>query len=90
MDGKSDPTAKVWRRDVSVDQATKYLTKAAFKVDRDDSTDKYIYPYALYERMVTYVHDVIERVINLYQANFCMAQNHDLKHCTVEELSALV
>ena len=44
----------------------------------------------VHERMVEYVHNLIEQVKTFSQSNFCMAQNHDLKHCTVEELSALV
>ena len=32
----------------------------------------------MHERMGAYVHYVIEKVRTLSQANFCMAQNHDL------------
>ena len=42
MGGKSDPTTKVQRRDVSIDQATNNLMKVAFKVDRDGCKEDYI------------------------------------------------
>ena len=39
MDGKDDPMTKVWRKYVSVAQATNHLIKVAFKVDRGDVTE---------------------------------------------------
>ena len=44
----------------------------------------------MHERMGTYVKNIIEQVRTFSQANFCMDQNHDMKHCTVEELLALL
>ena len=43
MDGKYDTTNKVRRKDVSIDQSTKHLMKVAFKLDRDDGTEEYVY-----------------------------------------------
>ena len=43
MDEKANPTTKVWRQYVYIYQAIKYLMKVAFKVDRDDGTEEYVY-----------------------------------------------
>ena len=90
MDGKTDPTNKVRRRYVSVFRSTNHLMKVALKVDRGGGTEEYVYPYAMHECMGAYLHDVIEQIRTFSQANFLMAQNNDLKHCTIEKLLALL
>ena len=54
------------------------------------STEIFSYPFALHECFGEYSHNKIEINRNFSQANFCMRQNDELQHCTVEEILALL
>ena len=87
MHGKADQTNKVCWKDVSSEYAMNHWVKFGVKVY---GTDECVYPFAQHERFGGYALNYIFHNRTLFQTNYWINQNKEIKQCSIQALATLL
>ena len=80
LDGKGDPTNKIILPEGIIPKSAKHLIKFCVRND----VGVWVYPFANCELVAWWLESMITHRRTMYQANYCMGQNTEIKHTTFE------